>query len=233
MAPSIVILIEAYFWSKAMSLLLNGQASLGDSEATFSTAGFGDGEWTQEWTPFSQPHGAISGGEGGRSNMQKKTIELQYDELRSFLRRYLSCVGLEPQEAEDIIQETFLKLLEGLAGEMKVKNLRGWTFRVAHNLTVNLHKEATKLLSAEAEEVAQFLKSRIDARLNPEEVVLRKEKVARLVSGVSRLNPQQRQALYLRSEGLRHREIAVLLGVNRQRVGKVIQEALMHLGGEL
>ncbi len=171
--------------------------------------------------------------------MQKKTIE-QYDELRSFLRRYLSCVGLEPQEAEDIIQETFLKLLEGLGGEMKVKNLRGWTFRVAHNLTANLHKEATKLLSAEAEEVAQFLKSRIDARLNPEEVVLQKERLARLVSGVSRLSPQQRQALHLRAEGLRlraeglrYREIAVLLAVNRQRVGKVIQEALMHLGGEL
>ena len=228
MPPSIVILIEAYFWSKAMSLLLNGQASLADSEATFSTTGFGDGEWT----PSPQPHGAISGGEGGRSNMQKKTIE-QYDELRSFLRRYLSCVGLEPQEAEDIIQETFLKLLEGLGGEMKVKNLRGWTFRVAHNLTANLHKEATKLLSAEAEEVAQFLKSRIDARLNPEEVVLQKERLARLVSGVSRLSPQQRQALHLRAEGLRYREIAVLLAVNRQRVGKVIQEALMHLGGEL
>jgi len=228
MPPSIVILIEAYFWSKAMSLLLNGQASLADSEATFSTTGFGDGEWT----PSPQPHGAISGGEGGRSNMQKKTIE-QYDELRSFLRRYLSCVGLEPQEAEDIIQETFLKLLEGLGGEMKVKNLRGWTFRVAHNLTVNLHKEATKLLSTEAEEVAQFLKSRIDARLNPEEVVLQKERLARLVSGVSRLSPQQRQALHLRAEGLRYREIAVLLAVNRQRVGKVIQEALIHLGGEL
>jgi len=164
--------------------------------------------------------------------VQKKAIEL-YDELLSFLRRYLSCLGLKPEEAEDIIQETFLKLFEGLAGGMKDENLRGWTFRVAHNLTVNLHKEATKLLSTEAEEVAQFLKSRIDARLNPEEVVLQKERLARLVSGVSRLSPQQRQALHLRAEGLRYREIAVLLAVNRQRVGKVIQEALIHLGGEL
>jgi len=95
-------------------------------------------------------------------NVQKKAIE-QYDELRSFLHGYVSCLGLEPEEAEDIIQETFLKLFEGLAGGMEVKNLRGWIFRVAHNLTVNLHKEATKLLSTEAEEVAQFLKSRIDA----------------------------------------------------------------------
>jgi len=164
--------------------------------------------------------------------VQKKAIEL-YDELLSFLRRYLSCLGLKPEEAEDIIQETFLKLFEGLAGGMKDENLRGWTFRVAHNLTVNLHKEATKLLSTEAEEVAQFLKSRIDARLNPEEVVLQKERLAHLVSGVSRLSPQQRQALHLRAEGLLYREIGVVLGVNTQRVGKVIQEALMHLGGEL
>jgi RNA polymerase sigma-70 factor (ECF subfamily) len=229
MTPSIVFIIEAYFWSRAVSLP-NRQASLRDSNAIFLMAGFGDGGMAPV---FPSRMAQFQEGKEIDQNVQKKAIELQYDELRSFLRRYLSCVGLEPQEAEDIIQETFLKLFEGLAGGMEVTNLRGWIFRVAHNLTVNLHKEATKLLSTEAEEVAQFLKSRIDARLNPEEVVLQKERLAHLVSGVSRLSPQQRQALHLRAEGLLYREIGVVLGVNTQRVGKVIQEALMHLGGEL
>jgi len=71
-----------------------------------------------------------------------------YDELRASLHGYLSCLGLEPQEAEDIIQETFLKLFQGLAVGMRDENLRSWIFRVAHNLTINLHKSYPDFLLA-------------------------------------------------------------------------------------
>ncbi|HXN21733.1 MAG TPA: sigma-70 family RNA polymerase sigma factor [Candidatus Dormibacteraeota bacterium] len=171
-------------------------------------------------------------GEGGDPNLRKRAIEL-YDELRAALHGYLSCLGLEPQEAEDIIQETFLKLFQGLAGGLRDDNLRGWVFRVAHNLTINLHKSTSKLLSSEAEEVARVLQCRIDARLNPEEAVLKKEQFALLVSAVCRLTSQQRQCLHLRAEGLRYREIAVVLGVSTQRVAEVVQAALTQLAGEL
>jgi RNA polymerase sigma-70 factor, ECF subfamily len=171
-------------------------------------------------------------GEGGDPNLRKKAIQL-YDDLRGSLHGYLSCLGLEPQEAEDIIQETFLKLFQGLAAGMRDENLRSWVFRVAHNLTINLHKSNSKLLSSEVEEIARLLQSRIDARLNPEEIVLKKEQFARLVSGVARLTPQQRQCLHLRAEGLRYREIAGVLGVSTQRVADVVQSALSQLAGAL
>jgi len=200
-----------------------------DPKAIFLMAGFGDGG---SGSVFPVRIALFQKGREGDPNLRKKAIEL-YDELRSSLHGYLSCLGLKPQEAEDIIQETFLKLFQGLAGGMKDDNLRGWIFRVAHNLTLNLHKSTTKLLSTEVEEVAKFLESRIDARLNPEEVVLKNEQSARMVSAVCRLTPQQRQCLHLRAEGLRYREIAMVLGVSTQRVGDVIREALIELAGEL
>jgi len=169
-------------------------------------------------------------GRGGDPNMRKKAIQL-YDDLRSSLHGYLSWLGLEPQEAEDIIQETFLKLFQGLATGMRDDNLRGWVFRVAHNLTVNLQKGTDRLLSSE--EVAKFLESRIDAKLNPEEMFLKREQFSRMLSAVSRLTPQQRQCLHLRGEGLRYREIASVLGVSTQRVAEVVQEALVQLAGDL
>ena len=171
-------------------------------------------------------------GEGGDPNLRKKAIEL-YDELRTSVYGYLSCLGLEPQEAEDIIQETFLKLFQNLASGMRDDNLRGWVFRVAHNLTINLHKSTSKFLSSEVEDVARVLRYRIDARLNPEEAVLKKEQFARMVSAVCRLTSQQRQCLHLRAEGLRYREIAMVLGVSTQRVGDVMREALIQLAGEI
>jgi RNA polymerase sigma-70 factor (ECF subfamily) len=192
------------------------------------TIGFGDGG-----APALPGHLALfRKGEGGDPNLRKKAIQL-YDDLRASLHGYLSCLGLEPQEAEDIIQETFLKLFQGLAVGMRDENLRSWVFRVAHNLTINLHKSNSKLLSTEVEEVANLLQSRIDARLNPEEIVLKKEQFARLVSGVARLTPQQRHCLHLRAEGLRYREIAGVLGVSTQRVADVVQSALSQLAGEL
>jgi RNA polymerase sigma-70 factor (ECF subfamily) len=171
-------------------------------------------------------------GVDGDSGLRKQTIEL-YDELRMSLFGYLSCLGLKPQAAEDIIQETFLKLFHSLAGGMKNDNLRGWIFRVAHNLTMNLHKNTNRLLSSEAEEMATLLESRRDPALNPEEIVLKKEQRKRIVSAISRLTTQQRQCLHLRAEGLRYREIAVVLGVSTQRVADIVQTALAHLAGEL
>jgi len=192
-------------------------------------ARFGDGE---SGFVFAEHFALSRKSEGGDPNLRKRAIQL-YDELRASLHSYLSCLGLNPQEAEDVIQEAFLKLFQGLASGMKDDNLRGWIFRVAHNLTINLHKSANKLLSSDVEEVARFMQSKIDARLNPEELLLKKEQLARLVSAVARLTSQQRQCLHLRAEGLRYREIAAVLGVSTQRVAEVVQSGLSLLAGEL
>jgi len=168
--------------------------------------------------------------EGGDPSLRKKTIEL-YDELRPSLHGYLSCLGLKPQEAEDTIQETFLKLFQGQAGEIKDEHLRGWIFRVAHNLALNIHKSSGRLLSGDATEVAKILEAKIDPTLTPEEAVIRKEQLVRMVAAIAELTQQQRQCLHLRAEGLRYREIAVVLGVSIRRVGDIVEAALVRLAG--
>jgi RNA polymerase sigma-70 factor (ECF subfamily) len=208
--------------------MVNCRASVFELCPILLTAGFGDGGGG---SVVLGRLALLQRSEGGDPNLRKKAIEL-YDELRTSVYGYLSCLGLLPQEAEDIIQETFLKLFQSLASGMRDDNLRGWVFRVAHNLTINLHKSSSRLLSSEVEEVAKVLRYRIDARLNPEELVLKKEQLARMVSAVCRLTLQQRQCLHLRAEGLRYREIAGVLGVSTQRVGDVVREALVQLAGE-
>ncbi len=199
--------------------MVNCRASVCELYPILLTVGFGDGGGG---SVLLGRLALLHKGEGGDPNLRKKAIGL-YDELRISVYGYLSCLGLEPQEAEDIIH---------LASGMRDDNLRGWVFRVAHNLTINLHKSSSRLLSSEVEEVARVLRYRIDARLNPEELVLKKEQLARMVSAVCRLTLQQRQCLHLRAEGLRYREIAVVLGVSTQRVGDVVREALVQLAGE-
>ena len=57
-----------------------------------------------------------------------------FDEFRESLFRYLRWLGCLPEEADDAIQETFLRLYAHLAARGSQENLRAWLFRVAGNV---------------------------------------------------------------------------------------------------
>src|SRR5260370_42390924 len=123
--------------------MVNCRASACARGPILLTAGFGDGG---TGSVVLGRVALLHKGEGGDPNLRKKAIQL-YDELRTSVYGYLSCLGVEPQEAEDIIQETFLKLFQSLASGTRDDNLRCWVFRVAHNLTTTSPQSPTKRLS--------------------------------------------------------------------------------------
>lgn len=154
-----------------------------------------------------------------------------YDELRPSLYGYLICLGLAPHEADDVIQEAFLGLFEHLEAGRKEDNLRGWVFRVAHNLFRNLQKQRRRLVS-DTQGDGLFLEQ-TDTAPNPEDGYLWKEHLQRLDKAIAQLTEQQRQCLHLRAEGLRYREIADVLGVGISRVPQLLQRAVVRLMDEL
>src|SRR5882724_5052104 len=62
------------------------------------------------------------------------SVEAAFTELREPLGRYLLTLGLNRVEAEEVVQETFLRLCRHYSAKNPQSNLRGWIFRVAHNL---------------------------------------------------------------------------------------------------
>src|SRR5215469_1467275 len=60
-----------------------------------------------------------------------------YRELREPLLRYLVCLGLSKDEAQDVVQDAFLSLHRHLTAGGAQTNIRGWLFRVAHNQARN------------------------------------------------------------------------------------------------
>src|SRR3974390_3488950 len=60
-----------------------------------------------------------------------------FEELRKPLLRYLSGLGPPPQEAQDVVQDSFLALHKHLAAGGSQANIRSWLFRVAHNRARN------------------------------------------------------------------------------------------------
>jgi len=176
--------------------------------------------------------GIFSREEHGSLKHGSNIVEL-YDELRPSLYGYLICLGLTPQEVDDIIQETFLGLFQHLEAGGKSDNLRGWVFRVAHNLSRNLQRRERRLVSDTPVEGEHVTLEQADAALNPEDMYLWKEHLRRLDIAIAQLTEQQRQCLHLRAEGLRYREIADVLGVGVSRVPQLLQRAMVRMMEEL
>jgi RNA polymerase sigma-70 factor, ECF subfamily len=168
----------------------------------------------------------------GGSKLRKSIVDL-YDNLRPGLFAYLISLGLDRNYAEDVIQESFLKLIQHLLNKKDDQDLRGWVFRVAHNLAVNLHYSAYHRLSASIVGEESLLTRVSNTSLTPEELVIRKEELSRVQAAMSRLTQQQRHTVLLRAEGLRYREIAEVLGISTQRVTELVQRALARLSGDL
>jgi RNA polymerase sigma-70 factor (ECF subfamily) len=156
-----------------------------------------------------------------------------FRDIRTPLYCYLVSIGTQPDKAEDLIQEAFFRLNKQLELGSKIDNPRAWLFRVAHNLCVSMHRVERRwngepAIAAEKSERPP----QADPRPNPEELYIRRERMRQLDEGMARLTEQQRQCIHLRAEGLRYREIAVVLGINTSTVAEHIQRAIVRLTGE-
>jgi RNA polymerase sigma-70 factor, ECF subfamily len=163
----------------------------------------------------------------------RNEISELYANLRPNLFAYLNTLGLNTEEAEDIIQEAFLKLVRHLTERVDRADLRRWIFRVAHNAAMDLFRSGRTFALDEDSEQAEAMRQVADTATTPEEAALRQEQMRIIVRAMVRLTPQQRYAVMLRTEGLYYREIAKVLGVSTQRVAELVQRGLALLAGTL
>jgi RNA polymerase sigma-70 factor (ECF subfamily) len=171
--------------------------------------------------------------EGQRPLNLEEYITQLFDELRQPIRRYLLCLDVGPMEAEEIIQDTFLRLFRHLHSGGREDNLRGWLFRVAHNISINELKKRKYLGPCNPRSLPEDLSAlSIDPAPNPEELLLRRERMIRIHAAISALSERQKQCLYLRAEGFRYREIAELLGVTVPTVSELLHRAIKKLTKE-
>ncbi len=154
------------------------------------------------------------------SAVEQEVVEL-FDQWREPLLRYLLGTSLAVPDAEDIIQETFLALFQHLRRGKSRQNLRGWLFRVAHNLALKKHQRLRQ--------DSQNIPESIDPAPNPEDRLATSQTQERLAAVLRALPEQNRRCLYLRAEGLRYREIAKILNMSLGAVALCLERALAHI----
>lgn len=153
-----------------------------------------------------------------------------FEALRMPVYQYLLSAFGDADEAEDLTQDAFLQLYRSLLKGTEVQNVRFWIFRVAHNLAINKrkHQQFVSTMQADSwEEVEKLLPA---SELNPEQIMLRREKFERLFDGLKRLTLNERQCLYLRAEGFRYKEIAEIMNISVPTVGEYLRRSIKKLG---
>jgi RNA polymerase sigma-70 factor (ECF subfamily) len=152
-----------------------------------------------------------------------------YREERDSIYRYLVSLGTNPSEAQDLTQETFLRLYVALRKRKPIENTRAWLFTVAFNLAMNHRRWWNYRLPAREEDVDHRMHSQADPRATPEQALLHRETAVRLREAIDGLSRQQQACLHLRTEGFRYREIARILGVSLPTVAEFLRRAVIRL----
>lgn len=158
------------------------------------------------------------------ASLEQEVISL-FDQLRDRLLGYLLSLGLSPHDGEEIIQETFLFLFQHLQQKKSRKNLRGWIFRVAHNLGLKARARGSRMSGGEH----YPMELHADPAPSPEEQVMTGQRRQRLLAVLSALPDQDQHCLCLRAEGLRYREIAEVLGMSLGAVSNSLGRSLARL----
>lgn len=157
----------------------------------------------------------------------RRIVLLLFDAHRGGVRRYVRALGVSDRDGDDVVQEVFLALFDHVARGRDRSNLRGWIFRVAHNLALR-HRaregRRRRLLTL-------FGPRRLVEATppTPEDHYLQGQRQARLLAVVDALPARERRCLQLRAEGLRYREIARVLGISLGSVANTLARGLARL----
>jgi RNA polymerase sigma-70 factor (ECF subfamily) len=141
--------------------------------------------------------------------------------------RYIRSLGVDRTAAQDIAQEVFLALFHHVRLGRPRDNLRGWIFKVAHNLALkHRHRQRREADFIPEIELAALV---IDRSLDPEERLAEEQHQRRLQAVLRALPERDRHCLSLRAEGLKYREIANVLGISLGAVAKAVSRSLTRL----
>lgn len=149
------------------------------------------------------------------------------------------------EKAEDLAQETFIKVLNALDRYDPAFKFSSWIFKIAHNTSLDhLRRKAPETLSLDgsphaetADQVEASTLTALSTEESPEDYAASKELGATLETAIGKLRPEYRTAIILcHVEGRPYEEIAEIMEVPLGTVKTYIhrgrnelKQALEHL----
>jgi RNA polymerase sigma-70 factor (ECF subfamily) len=151
--------------------------------------------------------------------MDEPAFQSFYSETARALRAYVARVSGDLTQVDDVVQETYLRLLRMPAAPADPGELRPLLFRIASNLMSDEWRRRRRARNAADMNAPESSVSSPDAGLRLDMIRL-----------FHQLTPQQRQMMWLAYvEGADHREIAAALGLREGSVRVLLHRARRRL----
>jgi RNA polymerase sigma-70 factor (ECF subfamily) len=147
-----------------------------------------------------------------------KTISFQTDilPLKNELFRLALRITQNRFEAEDVVQETMLKVWKGRSDWDKIDNIEAYCLTVCRNLSLDKMRHMdnqVQNIEQESEPADQSYSA------NPEEQAVQHDRLQLVRQLISQLPEKQRTCMQLRDvEGKSYRDIANIIGISEEQV---------------
>ena len=146
------------------------------------------------------------------------------------LFRVLARTTRDDAEAEDLVQEAFLRLAQEARGGRAPEQVGAWLFRVASNLAMSRFRRR----SVARRFLSRFGSAELgDMASSPEAIVIRRENGAAMERALRSLPADARAALVLAGEGFSGREIANSIRRSEAATRTLVCRARMKVRAEL
>jgi RNA polymerase sigma-70 factor (ECF subfamily) len=161
-------------------------------------------------------------------------LEALVEQYQYRLVRYLIYLLGRRDGVDDLVQETWLRVLERGSSYDGHSRFEPWLFRVAHNIAVDaMRKRRTLSLDSNGDD-GRVRPSPASSEPSPYTLAARTEDAERLAHSLQTLEPVYREALVLRfQEDLSLQEISVVVGVPVSTVASRIYRGLATLRPQL
>jgi RNA polymerase sigma-70 factor (ECF subfamily) len=136
----------------------------------------------------------------------------------------LACAMLhDPDSAQDVVQDTFVKLIDHLGSGGRLSNAKGWLFTVCAHACRDRQRRAWRWLPWSAE---------VDRRPSPDAPDIGDTREA-VLRGLRAIGARDRLLVALRAQGLSYQEIADAARIRPASVGRLLARALERLARAL
>jgi RNA polymerase sigma-70 factor (ECF subfamily) len=167
-----------------------------------------------------------------RRHVKDEALAALVEQYASTLYRVAFSVMRNPSDAEDAVQEAFLRVLRHRDGLDEVRDHRVWLIRIVWNIVLDRKRRAkTRPETDDVEELARVLPA---DGLNAEQRAAAAQHHAHVLACVEQLPAKERQVLMLSAfEELSSVEIASVLGITESSVRSRLFRARNLMAGLL
>ena len=153
------------------------------------------------------------------------TFDSLYREYFNHIYRFSHSLMGNPEEADDITQETFIKLYRQLESGEETRNPKAWIYRVAANSCYNhlKRKKLSRIILAKENFPPDI------APGNIEEDMMKQQEIYLLRSAIRKLPARDQVILTLYKNGFSTTEIAETIKVKKNSIGKILARSVEKL----